>query len=353
MRGGGEMMGPAFCRERDSALPSCDLGISISLLPPLPMTTAKLSEIRNVGDLARIAGMGLERVDAYVLSEDQKSYYQEIQIPKKSKKHGLIQHRIVYSAKHAWLADLHRTVGMLVNNSVDFGGHVQGFVSGRSIRTNAEAHLAAARLLHADIKNFFDEITVDHVESSLLTLGAASVVGRLLAKACTIDGRLRQGTRCSPMLANLVCRHLDEDFLMLARNSGAVYTRYADDVTFSGEKVPEPAAVIGILSKHGFVLKPDSCFLQFKGRSQFVTGLNIADEERPRLQRRLKRRLRLNAYYASRHTLQQHYENSKVATWTPWQLQGMWWFASGIEKEFIDKLKEKFPFKWEWDEVQD
>jgi RNA-directed DNA polymerase len=318
----------------------------------LPMTTAKLSEIRNIGDVGRIAGMELDRITAYVQSENQKSYYQEIHIPKKSTKQRPTQHRIVYSASHAWLSDLHRTVGMLVSNSVDFGPHVQGFVSGRSIRTNAQAHLAAATVLHADIKNFFDEITVDQVESSLLSLGAVSVVAHLLAKACTIDGRLRQGTRCSPMLANLVCRHLDDDFIVLAKNSGAVYTRYADDVAFSGEQVPEPAAVIRILSKHGFVLKPNSCFSQFKGRSQFVTGLNVADEKRPRLQKRLKRRLRLNAYYASRHTLQLHFENSKVPTWTPWQLQGMWWFASGIEREFIDKLEEKFPFDWKWDEVQ-
>lgn len=344
-------MDPALCRERDSALHPCDLGISISLLPPL-MTTAKFSEVRNVGDLGRVAGMDLARIQAYVQSEDQSSYYQEIRIPKKSKKAGATQYRVVYSAKHAWLSELHRTVSMLISNSIDYGAHVQGFVAGRSIRTNAQAHLAAVKLLHADIKSFFDEITIEQVESSLLSLGGDPAICRMLAKACTIDGRLRQGTRCSPVLANLVCRHLDADFLLLAKISGAVYTRYADDVTFSGNEVPDPAAVVRILSKHGFTLRPNSCFLQFKGRSQFVTGLNIADKERPRLQRRLKRQLRLNAYYASRFTLQQHFENSKLQSWKPWQLQGMWWFASGIEKDFVEKLEGKFPFEWKWDENQ-
>lgn len=345
-------MDPALCRERDSALRSCDLGISVSLLPPSQMTRAKLSDLRNVDDLALVAGMALERIQAYAGSPSQKSYYQELHVPKKSRKAGAAQHRVVFSAKNSWLADLHRTVAMLASNSVQFGEHVQGFVSGRSIRTNAQKHLAPATILHADIKNFFDEINVDQVESSLLSLGTAAEVARLIAHACTIDGLLRQGTRCSPVLANLVCRHLDEDFLSLARVTGANYTRYADDIAFSGEMVPERAAVIAILSKHGFVLKPGSCFLQFKGRSQFVTGLNVADKQQPRLQRRLKRRLRLNAYYASRHTLQGHFDNSKAAQWAPWQLRGMWWFAAGIEREFIEKLEEKFPFKWEWAEDQ-
>jgi RNA-directed DNA polymerase len=316
------------------------------------MTTAKLSEIRDLEFLARIAGMEPDRIRAYADSADQKSYYQEIHIPKKAKRHGPDQHRVVFSARPAWLSDLHRTVAMLISNSVEFGEHVHGFVSGRSIRTNAQVHLAAPVLLHADIKNFFDEINVGQVERSLLSLGAASIVAKLIARACTIDGRLRQGTRCSPMLANLVCTHLDSDFLQLANAARARYTRYADDVTFSGERVPEAEAVVSILSNHGFILKPGSCFVQYKGRSQFVTGLNIADNERPRLQKRLKRRLRLNAYYASRHSLQQHYENSNAPTWKPWQLRGMWWFAAGIEREFVQNLEAKFPFKWEWDEDQ-
>ena len=316
------------------------------------MTSLRLPEIRNIGDLSRIAGMEAQRIEAYAQSKDQKSFYQEIHIPKKSKKGGTAQYRTVFSANHGWLSELHRAVAMLVGNSVAFDVHVQGFVMGRSIRTNAQIHLAAATLLHADIKDFFDKISVDQVERAFLSLGTASVVAHLLAQACTIDGWLRQGTRCSPMLANLVCMHLDQDFLRLAQSLGANYTRYADDVTFSGDKVPEPAAVVGILSKHGFDLKPGSCYSQYRGRSQFVTGLSIADSERPRLQRRLKRKLRLNAYYANRHGLQQHFDNSKAPTWTPWQLQGMWWFAEGIEKDFISKLGEKFPFAWKWDEVQ-
>lgn len=316
------------------------------------MTQAKLSEIRNLDDLARVAGMRPERIEAYANSTDQKSFYDELHIPKRKKKNGITQHRIVFSAAQAWLSDLHRTVAMLVSNSVNFGDHVHGFIGGRSIRTNAQAHLAAVKLIHADIKNFFDEIDIKKVETALLSLGTTSIVAQLLSRACTIDGRLRQGTRCSPVLANLVCIHLDDDFLRLAENSQSVYTRYADDITFSGDEVPEAAAVVQILLNHGFDLKAGSCFSQFKGRSQFVTGLNIADAERPRLQKRLKRRLRLNAYYASRNSLQQHIENSKIPTWTPWQLQGMWWFAAGIEKEFIEKLEDRFPFAWKWDEDQ-
>src|SRR5690606_30060926 len=112
---------------------------------------------------------------------------------------------------------------------------------------------------------------------------------------------------CSPVLANLVCRQLDGDLLALAAAHGAVYTRYADDIALSGERMPESAAVEAILAQHGFALRDGRCYLQRQGRAQFVTGLHVGDASRARLPRPLKRRLRLILHYVEKFGVDGHF----------------------------------------------
>lgn len=224
---------------------------------------------------------------------------------------------------------------MIVLNSVDFGEHVQGFIKKRSIRTNAEQHLGAKQLLHADISHFFDSITTNQITQNLITAGTAPEIASLIAKSCTIDGLLRQGTRCSPILANLVCRSLDADMLSLARSVGAKYTRYADDLTFSGNGIPSSDSVAAIIAQHGFLLRDGRCYIQQKGRRQYVTGLTVADAERPHLPKRLKARLRLVMHHIERNGLQAHFAHDckRPVANNPSELWGMLRFAKSIEPQ--------------------
>lgn len=233
---------------------------------------------------------------------------------------------------------------MIVTNSTVFGDHVQGFLKRRSTRTNAERHLGAKVLLHADIKGFFDAICTKRVVDAFIADGSKVQLANLLAKACTIDGRLRQGTRCSPTIANLVCHGMDQAFLRLARSKDCVYTRYADDITFSGQDVPDDEAVREILESHEFKLRDDRCFRQYRGRCQFVTGLTVADQSRPRLPKRLKRQLRLTMYYIKKHGLDEHFsgvdfgEQIRQEAW----LSGMLKYARSIEPQLVKEWQEIF-----------
>jgi hypothetical protein len=231
-------------------------------------------------------------------------------------------------------------MSMIITNSAEFGDHIQGFLKKRSTRTNAEKHLAAKVLLHADIQGFFDAITTEQVKNSLVAEGTVVSMADLIAKSCTIDGFLRQGTRCAPTIANLVCFNLDQSLLRLARSYSCAYTRYADDMTFSGDQVPSDDSVKEILESHGFKLRDQQCYRQLKGRSQFVTGLTVADSNRPRLPKRLKRRLRLVMFYIEKHGLAEHWNRVGVIdadnqlreeAW----LSGMLKYAGSIEPQLI------------------
>lgn len=302
------------------------------------MTLATLSQLQDVDDFCRAIGVGKDRVLDYADATSQKVFYNQLSIPKRGKnRRG--QFRVVYEARNEWLSGMHRSIAMLVANSVTFDEHVQGFVRNRSIKSNASMHLGASTLLHADIKDFFDVITVAHVEHAFVAMGTKLGLARVIAKASTIDGVLSQGTRCSPTLANAVCRRMDEDLLQLAGTCDAQYTRYADDIAFSGKVVPDEAAVTSILRQHGFHVRPKSFVTQRKGKTQFVTGLCVADPTQPRLQKRLKRRLRLIAYYVGKFGSEDHFENhGHTVVSDESQLNGMMWFVKGIEPAFGAQL---------------
>jgi hypothetical protein len=307
------------------------------------MTTAILINLKSLDDVARACGIERDFIEAYSNSQDQKSFYNVLKIRKRGRRRKG-EFRIVFEAREGRLASFHRAMSMIVTNSTVFGDHVQGFLKKRSTRTNAEKHLAANVLLHADIKGFFDAITTEQVRNALVAEGTSVPMADVLSKACTIDGLLRQGTRCSPTIANLVCFDMDQALLRVSRSHNCAYTRYADDLTFSGDEVPSDDSVKEILESCGFKLRDDQCYRQYKGRSQYVTGLTVADPNRPRLPKRLKHRLRLVMYYIEKHGLTDHWnkvgvdESLREEAW----LSGMLRYAGSIEPHLVSQWQQIF-----------
>jgi RNA-directed DNA polymerase len=301
-------------------------------------------DLFNRERLAQALGTSEERLDEYANHADQASFYEVFGIPKRgAKRQG--EHRIVHSANERWLAELHKKIAMLVNsNAAPFPPCVTGFVPGSSIKNNASPHCRARVVLHADLKDFFDNITLDHVQSAFRRLGSITSMANLLARLSTIDGYLLQGTRCSPAIANVVCHDLDAELLALAGTVSAVYTRYADNLTFSGDRVPAGADVDGAVRRCGFELR-DPCTEQLRGRRQFVTGLAVGDAH-PRLPRKLKQQMRLVMYFVEEYGVDAHFENAR----SPYPateagiagMAGMLRFMHSIEPRFAQVLQEKF-----------
>lgn len=302
------------------------------------MSTSKLNELKSIDDVARACGVEVEFVRAYAESNEQRSYYDVLKLRKKGKRRNR-EFRIVFSAREERLKQLHRGLSMIVVNSTKFEKHVQGFVKKRSTFTNARQHLGAQVLLHADIKGFFDAITTEHVRIALIEHGMLGSIAELIAKACTIDGLLRQGTRCSPTIANLVCFDMDQAFIRLAEAFGSKYTRYADDICFSGDTVPPDDSVRTLLRNCGFELRDGHCIKQYRGRVQFVTGLSVADPLTPRLPKRLKRQLRLVMYFIKKYGIDGHFDRSRQERTGPhvtW-LDGILKYAQSIEPTPVKK----------------
>jgi len=114
-----------------------------------------------------------------------------------------------------------------------------GFERGQSIVTNARAHQGQAVVLRFDLCDFFPSTRAKRVKKYFRRIGWNRPATKLLMRFCTYERGLPQGAPTSPRLSNLVNYRLDARLAGMAAKLGAVYTRYADDITISLPKCDE------------------------------------------------------------------------------------------------------------------
>jgi RNA-directed DNA polymerase len=188
------------------------------------------------------------------------------------------------------LKHIQRLIKRRVFGNDAFGPEVQGGISGRSPKTNAEKHLGARVLVAVDIRKFFDNVDHRMVFRMLREYGYSTGVARLLTKLTTRKGLLPQGAPTSTVIANLVlARSVDAPTRMQTERDGTTFTRYVDDFGLSGDN---PAAHIGDIARR---LSPcglsihRGAKLKIRPRSmpQTITGLNI-NSGRPTVPRKYR-----------------------------------------------------------------
>lgn len=190
-----------------------------------------------------------------------------------------------------------------------------GFVPGRSTVANAEPHRGAEILLKFDLKDFFPTIHYYRVLGLFTSLGyyladikfgtedSSKRIAPVLARLCCYTPNpfhwrravMPQGAPTSPTLSNLICRGLDARLHGLAEANDGIYTRYADDLTFSFRKKQLDLGrfrwwVDQICHQEGFLVNQRKFRVIRRSQRQCVTGIVVNDCLRiPREQRRLFR----------------------------------------------------------------
>lgn len=253
------------------------------------------------------------------------------------------KYRTIYKVRSP-LNNLQKNIAYAISAQSDFPEYVQGFLKKRSIATNASFHLAKKYVLNIDIKDFFDSIKTHRVINVFRELGCTDDIANCFAELCTLNGSLVQGARTSPVLSNLVCKKLDQDFKEIAANVECTYSRYADDITFSGDRIPKKKTIINVLNEHEFTLQEEKWNSQPRGQTQYVTGLTVFDDLRPRVPKKIKRQLRQALHYASKYGLSDHFDSvsSDNPTSRDGWIDGMIAFIYSIEPECALKLDIKW-----------
>lgn len=179
--------------------------------------------------------------------------------------------------------------------------HVHGFVRGRSTITNASAHLAKPCVLRVDLEDFFPSISAATIKTCLQEQGYDDEAAELAVSIVTIAGKLPIGISTSPFLSNLAFLSTDQSLSEYSRSEDLSFTRYVDDLIFSGEVTNHHLTDIsGILDGAGWSINRQKTAFMRRGRPQFVTGLYVGESDKPRIPRRIKRRMRWDLHMISK-----------------------------------------------------
>lgn len=136
-----------------------------------------------------------------------------------------------------------------------------GFIPGNSHVHAAKCHVGAEWVISVDVENFFPSIQKDRVLNALLKLGYEAGSGSLLlSDILCFNGALSQGSPASPVLSNIVLQQLDERLSSLSVETETAFTRYADDIVFSGKGSPPEellARIVNEVASDGWTVSND------------------------------------------------------------------------------------------------
>jgi retron-type reverse transcriptase len=192
----------------------------------------------SLGSLAVILGCTAKQLGFYVYGKPLSKQYKQFEI--KKRRGG--SRRI--SAPSTNLKIIQKSISRELEKLRSFHSSAHGFMSGRSIQTNANPHVDQRTVLNIDLEDFFGSINFGRVYGLLskAPYNLADNVAAVIAKACTYENKLPQGAPSSPILSNMICSKMDAELARLARVNRCIYTRYADDITFSTSAKMMPLA---------------------------------------------------------------------------------------------------------------
>ena len=282
-------------------------------------------------------------------------HYVNFTVPKKS---GGLR---TLSAPHQKLASAQRWIFENVLQKVPVHDAANGFVTGRSVITNAQPHVGTDVVVNVDLKDFFPSITFFRIEGLFRSLGYSPAVATIMALLCSECPRrqmkyagqvyhvatgprgLPQGACTSPTISNLVTRHLDVRFTAMAKKLHWNYTRYADDMTFS-TKQPDPAIgyllarIRHISDDEGFRVNEKKTRVLRRHARQMVTGVVVNDQLS--IDRRTVRKLRAILHNAKTTGLEAQ-NREEIPHFSAWVLGMIAWVESVHPKQGM-KLRNQF-----------
>ncbi|MEM7714371.1 MAG: reverse transcriptase family protein [Cyanobacteria bacterium P01_A01_bin.68] len=187
-------------------------------------------------------------------------------------------------------------------NQINVHEAAHGFCRQRSIITNAIPHVEKDVVINFDLKDFFPSISYKRVKGLFHSFGYSETAATIFALLSTsadieklqLDARtyyvavgdryLPQGSPASPAISNLLCRRLDKRLTGMAEKLGFIYTRYADDLTFSasGESLRHICNILrrteSIVTHEGLRINQDKTRVLRNTRQQEVTGIVVNEK---------------------------------------------------------------------------
>ena len=251
---------------------------------------------------AALLGVEVNRLEEIL--NNVSGHYQEFWMRKRSGGYRMI------SAPDKDLQAIQSTIYSRILSSVTIDHPAAvGFRCGRSVVDNAAPHLGKRYVLKMDIHDFFGSIRSPRVRQTFKKIGYPENVSKVLGALCCLHRHLPQGAPTSPALSNIVGYEMDRKLAALAAEYGLTYTRYADDLTFSGDVFPKEQIipqVKRIIRDEKFEPNHKKTHFMNQSSRKIITGVSVASGVKLTIPKSKKREIRKNVYFILTKGLAEH-----------------------------------------------
>lgn len=268
-----------------------------------PLLEKNLPVVYNIDHFSGLVGYNISYIKRAV--KFQKYFYREFEVEKRNGKK-----RILYEPLPS-LKEIQLWILNEILYKLKVSRYAKAYVPKRSIKEHTIYHTNEPFVLTLDIKKFFNSIKFEYVESLFRNIGYSEKMSNLFAKLCFRDNELPQGAPTSPYISNLILKEFDSMVSDYCMENKIKFTRYADDLAFSGnlnaqeiEKLVEDE-----LSKIGLELNSDKRKLMEPNQPQLISGIIV--NKKAQLPKKVRNSLRNEMHYIKKFGLENHLEKTK------------------------------------------
>lgn len=207
------------------------------------------------------------------------------------------------------LPDLKYVQSWILKNILEkcqISDYAKAYLKGRTLKHNAKFHKAQKVVVTMDIKDFFPSISINDVITIFEKMGYFHDVACFLGYLCCLNYSLPQGAPTSPYISNLRMINLDNDISQYTSQSKIRYTRYADDLTFSGDFNPHILIkdISDLVFMDGFTINPQKTRVARCNARQEVTGIIV--NSHMQISKEKRKLIRQQVYYIKKFGLESH-----------------------------------------------
>ena len=252
--------------------------------------------------------LGFSAKTLYGLSNNLEKHYHNVLIPKRdgSKRKLSVPDLILKSVQKS-IAD-----NILAQYPVS--SYAKAYKIGSNVQRNAQPHVGKKKILKLDIEGFFDHILYSQVKNIVFCEEKfAEPIRVLLTMLCYYKESLPQGAPTSPAITNIILYDFDETVGAFCSKKKIAYTRYCDDMTFSGDFDEREviAFVKGELCKLGLFLKNRKTAVIPASKRQTVMGIVV--NKKLNITKDYKKKIRQEMHYIQKFGLDGHVSRCKIS----------------------------------------
>ena len=262
--------------------------------------------------------LGISAKTLFSVSNSLSSHYKRVKIPKKN---GSFRE---LSVPDEVLKKIQRAIVQKILVYEPISKYAQAYKTGASVQRNASHHVGKKKILKLDIKHFFDSILYSTVKDKCFPAERFSEPIRiLLSMLCYNREALPQGAPSSPIITNIIMRDFDEKVGDFCRERNIIYTRYCDDMTFSGDFDEKPIIefVKAALFEYGYLLNSKKTTVVSSSGRQIVTGVVV--NEKMTVPAEYKAKIRQEVYFCKKFGVKNHLEHIHYTKDTKAYLQSL------------------------------